>query len=529
MTERIVVLLTGLALAGFVLLVPIGLWDRHERETATYPASAPGRTPAAGREQPAPPQGMHQGKLVARGATGSASQGMSIALSADGNTAMVGGPGPNNADSDRSPSLGPVGAAWVFVRDGRSWTQEGSKLVGATRDRGGGLWSQGAAVALSADGSTAIVGGPSDNSTTGAAWVFTRSGSVWTQQGDKLVGTRSLSTGKPELPLGQGMSVALSADGNTAIMGGWRTEAAWVFTRVNGVWSKEGQKLVGNGAVGSARQGASVALSADGSTAIVGGWSDNGRIGAAWVFTRSGRGAWSQQGKKLVGTNAVGRAGQGTSVALSADGNTAIVGGPGDNPWDRSVPFGLGAAGAAWVFTRTNGVWTQQGSKLVGAKGSARQGMSVALSADGNIAAMGGSAEGEGVGAVSVFTRKDGRWTLDQKLGGSGAVGKSAPAVALSADGAVVMVGGSNDSGGVGAAWVFTRDGGSSTQDGKPTGTRAVEKSEHPVASSAIGSIVVTGGAADQGQVDDTSVGSSSDQEPPAQSAPSDPAVFLEE
>ena len=120
----------------------------------------------------------------------------------------------------------------------------------------------------------------------------------------------------------------------------------------------------------SARQGASVALSADGSTAIVGGWSDNGRIGAAWVFTRSSRGAWSQQGKKLVGTNAVGRAGQGTSVALSADGNTAVVGGPGDNPWDRSVPFGLGAAGAAWVFTRTNGVWTQQGSKLVGVKGA---------------------------------------------------------------------------------------------------------------------------------------------------------------
>ncbi len=298
MTERIVVVLTGLALAGLVVLVPIGLWDRHQRETATYPAGAPGRTPAAGREQPAPPQGLQLGKLVASGATGSASQGMSIALSADGSTAIVGGPGPNNADSDRSPSLGPVGAAWVFVRDRGGWTQEGSKLVGATSDHGGGLWSQGASVALSADGSTAIVGGPSDNSTTGAAWVFTRSGGVWTQQGDKLVGTRSQSTGKPALPLGQGMSVALSADGNTAIVGGWRTEAAWVFTRVDGVWSKEGQKLVGSGAVGSARQGASVALSADGSTAIVGGWSDNGRIGAAWVFTRSGRGAWSSAGKE---------------------------------------------------------------------------------------------------------------------------------------------------------------------------------------------------------------------------------------
>src|SRR6516165_10078707 len=88
----------------------------------------------------------------------------------------------------------------------------------------------------------------------------------------------------------------------------------------------------------------SVAVSADGNTAIVGGWSDNSKTGAAWVFTRNG-GVWTQQGKKLVGTDALGSARQGMSVALPADGNTAIVGGPGDNQWDRSVPFGLGAAG----------------------------------------------------------------------------------------------------------------------------------------------------------------------------------------
>ena len=87
-----------------------------------------------------------------------------------------------------------------------------------------------------------------------------------------------------------------------------------------------------------------------------------GPNGAAWVFARSG-GIWSQQGRKLVGSGAVGGAHQGTSVALSADGNTALIGGPNDNPWDRSVPFGLGPAGAAWVFTRNGGVWTQDGEK----------------------------------------------------------------------------------------------------------------------------------------------------------------------
>jgi hypothetical protein len=91
--------------------------------------------------------------------------------------------------------------------------------------------------------------------------------------------------------------------------------------------------------MGPAYQGVSVSLSADGNTAIVGGLIDNGRLGALWVWTRSG-GVWTQQGTKLVGTGAAGTAAQGNSVSLSADGNTAIVGGSNDNS----------DAGAAWVF-----------------------------------------------------------------------------------------------------------------------------------------------------------------------------------
>jgi hypothetical protein len=267
------------------------------------------------------------------------------------------------------------------------------------------------------------------------------------------------------------MSVALSADGDTAIVGGWRAEGSWVFTRRDGVWSQQGKQLIGSGAVGSARQGTSVALSADGNTAIVGGGSDHDRTGAAWVFTRSG-GVWSQQGKKLVGSGAVGGARQGTSVALSADGNTALIGGPNDNPWDRSVPFGLGPAGAAWVFIRNGGVWTQQGEKLVstGATGSARQGTSVALSADGNVAIVGGLVDDAGVGAASVFTRSGGIWTQGEKLVSAGVVGKFSSSVALSADGSVVLVGGSNDNGGVGAAWTFEQRAGHWIQDQKLVG-----------------------------------------------------------
>src|SRR5262245_13499599 len=272
---RILLKLTGLAGTGFLLLVLIGLWDQHEHEvTASLsriyerylasqagPSSNPRARAAAETERPgvvgrgrqvAMTQTFQgQPRLVGTGAAGSANQGMSVALSADGNTAIVGGPGPNNADRDRPPSVGPAGAAWVFTRSGAGWRQQ-AKLVGATADYGGGLWSQGASVAVSADGNTAIIGGPSDNKTTGAVWAYTRSGGVWTQQGNELVGS---GAGEPPLLPGQGMSVALSADGNTAIIGGWEAEGAWVFTRSGSAWSQQGRKLVGTGGVGKLRQG----------------------------------------------------------------------------------------------------------------------------------------------------------------------------------------------------------------------------------------------------------------------------------
>jgi hypothetical protein len=278
-------------------------------------------------------------KLVGTGAVEPNSfQGYSVALSADGNTAIVGGADDNLA----------IGAAWVYTRSSQGlWTQQGSKLVGT-----GAVASslQGVSVALSADGNTAIVGGPGDNGQIGATWVYTRnSQGLWTQQGGKLVGTGAVGLAE------QGGAVAMSGDGNTAIVGGYpdnsRTGAAWVFTRSGSVWTQQGDKLVGTGGVGLPAQGRSVALSGDGNTAIVGGPADDPSIvdqssvtGAVWVFTRSSQGLWTQQGSKFVGTGAVGFAAQGTSVGLSADGKTAIVGGPGDNS-----PAVQSYVGAAWV------------------------------------------------------------------------------------------------------------------------------------------------------------------------------------
>jgi hypothetical protein len=383
--------------------------------------------------RPASAQFTQQGpKLFGSGAVGIAIQGASVALSGDGNIAIVGGPFDNSH----------AGAAWIFSQSGGVWTQQGSKLVGAGAI---GPAFQGSSVALSADGSTAIMGGPINNSTAGAAWVFGLGGNVALPLGTGAVG-----------PAEQGNSVALSADGNTAIVGGpddnSEAGAVWVFTQSGGVWTQQGSKLVGGGAIGSAAQGFSVALSADGNTAILGGPDDNANAGAAWVFTRSG-GVWSPGGTKLpLGPGAIGSAGQGFSVALSADGNTAIFGGPYDNS----------DAGAAWVFTQSGGVWTQQGSKLFGsgAVGAALQGASVALSADGNTAIVGGVGDNSDAGAAWVFARSGGGvWTQQgAKLVGGGAVGAAdqGGSVALSADGTTAIVGGPGDNSQAGAAWVFT-------------------------------------------------------------------------
>src|SRR5260370_23491736 len=240
---------------------------------------------------------------------------------------------------------------------------QGSKLLG-TGAIGGS--SQGRSVALSSDGNTAIIGGDSDNNFTGAAWVFTRSNGAWTQQ-QKLTVTDVVSS--------FGLSVAISGDGNTALVGSnSQVIAVWVFTRTNGVWSPP-QKLSPTGSVGVPQVGYWVALSADGNTALIGAPSDPAGVGAAWIFTRT-NGLWTQQGNKLIGAGATGLANQGYAVALSADGNTAVVGGPADNF------IGGTSIGAAWVFSRSNGLWNQ-GMKLVGnTTDGTRQGSAVAISRD---------------------------------------------------------------------------------------------------------------------------------------------------
>jgi hypothetical protein len=389
-------------------------------------------------------------KIQGGGEIGPGEFGFSVALSSDGMTALIGG----HYDDARGDTFGGKGAAWVFRRSGSTWIQE-AKLTGG-REKGHGEF--GFSVVLSADGKTALIGAPDDDDRKGAVWAFSRQApGVWV--GSKLV---------VNFQRGFGVSVALSADGNTALIGAPGTNsrrgAVWFYARSGSGWRSQGELLGSkNGENGPGSFGGSVALSSDGTTALIGGPEDNHLRGAAWVFRRAEGGTWALQGHKLTGGNEIGKAGFGNSVALSGDGNTALIGGGFDD--DR--------AGAVWVFARSGPTWMQLEKlsrlNVVGGEiGAGRFGDRVALSSDGNTAFVGAprdNGRGDfGVGAAWVLSRSAAWAQQGPKLTGGGESGLAnfGWGAALSRDGNTALVGGYQDSrakgnlvSGKGAAWTF--------------------------------------------------------------------------
>jgi hypothetical protein len=261
----------------------------------------------------------------------------------------------------------------------------------------------GQGVALSADGSTIAIGAPHEGGAgnaafdSGAVYLFTRSGTRWTEQA-------VLRASNPQMSAQFGHAVTLSADGNTlAVSAMWESSAArgingnqqdeslpqagavYVFTRGGGRWTQSAYiKASNTGEAGTAdtfgegdQFGFSVALNADGSTLAVGALTEDGGgrtvngnqadnsaqgAGAVYVFTRSGA-TWTQQAY-LKPTNIDAGDFFGIAVALNADGNTLAVGSFDEDGSTRAVngphdnkSFG---SGAVYVFTRSGASWSQQ-------------------------------------------------------------------------------------------------------------------------------------------------------------------------
>ncbi len=378
------------------------------------------------------------GKLTGSGGK----MGRAVAVSADGGTAIVGVP--------------QFDEALVFTRSGSTWNLQAT--LKTTEERGRFGSSFGASVALSADGEVALVGAPGDLEEEGAAWIYTRSGSTWHQAGTRFQDSECVwcRTGvegnEPESgEIRYGISVALSASGETAIIGAPGQEetegAAIILTRSGSVWHQTAE-FVGEGEGGrrTAEFGYSVALSGDGATALIGGPSDGPTYGeaegAAWVFTSSG-GKWTQQGPKLTGGEEVGSQGYfGEAVSLSSDGDTGLIGGAGDD----------GNDGAAWVFTRSGESWSQQGPKLT-ASGETEGGWfgaALTLSGDGSRALIGAPRNDASAGAAWEFTRSEEAWTQGQEItatGESGA-GRFGESLSLSEAGDLALIGAPAETGG---------------------------------------------------------------------------------
>jgi IPT/TIG domain len=293
--------------------------------------------------------------------------------------------------------------------------------------RAGSAWQRqatlrdGGEVAISADGNTALIGGK-------ASHVFTRTGSTWTQQATLGGGERSS---------------ALSADGNTVLMG-----TGAVFTRSGKTWTAQAT-LTG---------GETVALSADGSTALI-GTGGPGSIRTLTIFTRSGA-TWAQQFEERSGEpNPPYATNFASSAALSADGNTAVLG-----IVTRLGDTILEGASDAVLLTRSGSTWTRQEQFPVGG------GASVGLSSDGNSVLLGtpvlcgaSRCEFEAPGTAWALTRSGSAWSQEEKLSACELTNRRAfeglaygHAVALSGDGRTALIGDPSH-GNKGAAWVFRR------------------------------------------------------------------------
>jgi hypothetical protein len=182
---------------------------------------------------------------------------------------------------------------------------------------GGAYFGRG--LAVSPDGTVALIGGPGDTGYSGAAWLFARSGSGWTQR-DKVTGGEEAGAGR------FGFAVALSEGTETALIGGPRDQAnrgaAWMFTRSGDTLTPEGGKLTAAEEVGEGLFGRTLAISASGRIAIIGAPRDSNGYGAAFILTRSLSGATSEK------FSAESRGQFGAAVAISADGNVPLFGQP---------------------------------------------------------------------------------------------------------------------------------------------------------------------------------------------------------
>jgi hypothetical protein len=376
--------------------------------------------------------------------------GFAVALSANGSTLAVtatredsNARGINGNQDDNSAE--DSGAVYVFTRAGGRWSQQ-AYVKSSNSDAGDQFgWS----VALSDDGNLMVVGAPTeqsnargvngnqaDNSSAnaGAGYVFTRSGSSWTQQaylkgaqtdaGDLFGFAVDLS--------GNGAMLAISAydeDGGVAGINGNEADnskggsgCAYIFVRDGTTWKQTTYLKESNLDHPQDAFGSALALSGDGRTLAIDAPDEDGLVGgingpqysgkenqdtsngAIYVFVNN-NGTWSQQAY-IKSSNPHTNDLFGIRLAISTNGNVLVAssmlqagGGRGLNP--NQQDFSAEESGAAYVFTRTGTTWTQRAYvKAPNSDAYDNFGSGIALSGDGNTLAIAASGEDGGSAGI---------------------------------------------------------------------------------------------------------------------------------
>lgn len=393
--------------------------------------------------------------------------GQAVAISGD--TVVVGAPRESNSTAgvNGNPDddfLRYAGAAYVFVRNGSTWSQQA--YLKASNPHTEAFF--GSSVAIS--GNTVVIGAPDEDSAAtgvngnqvdrsanqaGAAYVFVRNGSTWSQQaylkasntdsGDRFGHSVAINENTIAVGAWGEDSSATGVNGSQGNDNAFRSGAAYVFVRNGSTWSQQAYLKASN-TDDNDRFGSAVDIS--GNTIVVGAYledsrapgvngnqiDDSGsRTGAAYVFIRIGS-AWIQQAY-LKASNPDNFDDFGWSVAI--DGNTIVIGAPGEDSIATGVNGSQGNAtdtgdmvGAAYVFFRNGSSWSQQAYiKASNTDLTDEFGYSVVI--DGNTIVVGAYREGSastgingnqannsasGAGAAYVFGRSGNTWSQQAYL-----------------------------------------------------------------------------------------------------------------
>ncbi len=365
-------------------------------------------------------------------------------------------------------------------------------------------------VVISADGTTMAIGShyeSTGNSASGAVYVFKKSGSTWEEE-------TKLKASDMAINDYFGASVDLSADGNTLVVGAygvaddpakssnWNQGAVYIFQRTTGIWGNE-IKLRQTNYQTDDHFGVAIAISADGETLAVAETGDDvlaSDSGSAHIFAFNGS-SWNHQDELRPSNGAINFS-FGSSLDINANGDTLIVGAPGENSTTQAInstPNSSGSGvGAAYIFTRDGvDVWSQQTYlKAFNSQNSDNYGKAVAISDDGFTVVIGAPNEDsnttginstssdnlstDNYGAAYTYTWDSSTWTqqayvkaitssMGDFFGSSVALNNSGTILAVGAiqeDGSAEGVNGIVDESSLatGAAYVYKIDGGNWTE-----------------------------------------------------------------